>query len=69
MGEVVPIGDANALADAILRIFDGPEQYRAEPRTIAQRFAPEAIAAEYEALFIELLESKKQTQVIKQLHD
>jgi glycosyltransferase involved in cell wall biosynthesis len=69
MGEVVPIGDANALADAIMRIFDRPEQYRAEPRTIAQRFAPEAIAAEYEALFIELLESKKHTQVIKQLHD
>jgi glycosyltransferase involved in cell wall biosynthesis len=69
MGEVVPIGDANALADAIMRIFDGPEQYRAEPRTIDQRFAPEAIAAEYEALFIELLESKKHTQVIKQLHD
>jgi glycosyltransferase involved in cell wall biosynthesis len=69
MGEVVPIGDANALAEAILRIIDRPDQYRADPRVIVQRFAPEAIAAEYEALFSELLESKKHTQVIKQLHD
>jgi glycosyltransferase involved in cell wall biosynthesis len=69
MGEVVPIGDANAFADAIMRIFDGPDQYRGDPRMISQRFAPEAVAAEYEALFVELLESKKHTQVIKQLHD
>ncbi len=69
MGEVVPIGDSNALADAILRIVDDPDRYQADPRLIAQRFAPEAIAAEYEALFFELLESKKQSQVINQLHD
>lgn len=69
MGEVVPIGDSDALADAILRIVDDPHRYQADPRLIAQRFAPEAIAAEYEALFFELLESKKQTQVINQLHE
>jgi glycosyltransferase involved in cell wall biosynthesis len=69
MGEVVPIGDSIALADAILRIVDNSDQYHGDPRAIAQRFAPEAIAAEYEALFVELLESKKQTQVINQLHE
>jgi glycosyltransferase involved in cell wall biosynthesis len=69
MGEVVPIGDSNALADAILSILDQPDNYRSDPRLIAQRFAPEAIAAEYEALFYKLVECKKQTQVINQLHD
>jgi glycosyltransferase involved in cell wall biosynthesis len=69
MGEVVPIGDSLALADAILQIVDNPDRYHADPRVIAQRFAPEAIAAEYEALFFEMLGSKKQTQVINQLHD
>jgi glycosyltransferase involved in cell wall biosynthesis len=69
MGEVIPIGDATSLADAILRIVDSPDQYHGDPRAIAQRFAPGAIAAEYEALFFELLESKKQTQVINQLHE
>lgn len=69
MGEVVPIGDSISLADAILRIVDRSDQYQGDPRAVAQRFAPEAIAAEYEALFVELLESKKQTQVINQLHE
>ncbi len=69
MGEVVPIGDSNALADAILRIVDQPDQYHTDPHLIARRFAPDAIAAEYEGLFSELLESRKQTQAIKQFHD
>lgn len=69
MGEVVPIGDSSALADAILRIVDQPERYHADPRAIARRFTPDAIAAEYEKMFLELLESKKQTQAINQFHD
>ena len=69
MGEVVPIGDSSALAEAILRIVDQPERYHTDPLAIARRFAPDAIAAEYEAMFLELLESKKQTQVINQFHD
>jgi glycosyltransferase involved in cell wall biosynthesis len=59
MGEVVPIGDHQALADAILEILAHSDRYRADPGVIARRFAPHAIAAEYESLFARLLEEKR----------
>lgn len=59
MGEVTPIGDAAALAEAILKILSNPENYRRDPQEIARRFAPDTIAAEYERLFGELLEIKR----------
>ncbi|RME87595.1 MAG: glycosyltransferase family 1 protein, partial [Anaerolineae bacterium] len=55
MGEVVPIGDADALAEALLKIFARREQYRCDPSTLAQIYDPDRVAAEYEALFRELL--------------
>jgi glycosyltransferase involved in cell wall biosynthesis len=58
MGKVVPIGDANALADAILEILDRPADYRKDPHEIARRFTPQAIAAEYEQLFEKLCQEK-----------
>ena len=58
MGEVVPIGDAQALTDAILNILACPERYNRDPAEIAKRFAPDTIAAEYERLFENLLNEK-----------
>jgi glycosyltransferase involved in cell wall biosynthesis len=58
MGKVVPIGDANALADAILEILDRPADYRKDPHEIARQFTPQAIAAEYEQLFEKLCQEK-----------
>lgn len=55
MGQVVPVANAQALAEAILTILDRPQEYRGHADEIAQRFAPQTIAAEYEALFKELL--------------
>jgi len=57
MGEVVPIGDAAALADAVLKIFDYPERYAGDPGAIAQQFDPQTNAAAYEKLYTELLDS------------
>jgi glycosyltransferase involved in cell wall biosynthesis len=54
MGEVVPIGDVNALAGAILRIFDHPERYTGDPAAIANQFDPHTNAAAYEAIYQEL---------------
>ncbi len=51
MGQVTPIGDANALANAILEILAQPQKYRRDPAEIARIYDPDAIAAEYEKLF------------------
>jgi glycosyltransferase involved in cell wall biosynthesis len=54
MGEVVPIGDSDALAAAIVRVIRNREQYLRPREEIAARFNTERTAAEYEALFEEL---------------
>lgn len=59
MGEVVPIGDANALADAILKIVSNPEIYAGDPPAIARQFSPQANAAAYEDLYQELFDELK----------
>ncbi len=54
MGEVIPIGEADALAKAILRIFEHPERYQGDPDELRARFSPDTTAARYEALFEEI---------------
>ncbi len=56
MGEVVPIGDADALADALLQIFANPENYQGNLDEINKTFDPQTNAASYEELYQELLE-------------
>jgi glycosyltransferase involved in cell wall biosynthesis len=51
MGEVVPIGDADALADAILKIFDHPETYAGDPSAISKKFNPDTNAESYERVY------------------
>lgn len=51
MGEIIPIGDSQALATAILRVIDRPHEYRADPQEIAARFSPHATAEAYERVF------------------
>ena len=60
MGEVVPIGDAAALADAIIKIFAHPENYTGDPPAIERQFSPHANAAAYEDLYQELLDELKE---------
>ena len=57
MGEVVPIGDADALAKALLKIFDNPDQYRGDTIDVARKFDSQTNAAAYEELFRELMEN------------
>jgi len=54
MGLVTPIGDANALASAILQILSEPQKYRRDPAEIARAYDPDSVAAEYEKLFKKL---------------
>lgn len=55
MGRLIPRGDSQALAEAIISILDHPEQYRGDVNAIAERFSPEAVAEAYATLFQELL--------------
>lgn len=59
MGEVIPIGDAESLADAILKICDHPDRYAGDPAAVAKQFDPHTNAAAYETLFERLLRELK----------
>jgi glycosyltransferase involved in cell wall biosynthesis len=54
MGEVVPIGDAGALAESIIKIVSRPEKYQGSPDEIASTFDPMVNAAAYETIYQEL---------------
>jgi glycosyltransferase involved in cell wall biosynthesis len=51
MGKVIPIGDAPALASALLDILDHPEKFRGDPDAIRTQFHPDTNAAAFETLF------------------
>ena len=54
MGEVVPIGDHEALAEALIRVLDDKERYRRPGDLIAASFSPEQTAQAYVRLFQQL---------------
>lgn len=54
MGKVVPIGDAAALATALLEIIDNPDTFHRSREHIAERFSTDRTITEYEALFTRL---------------
>jgi len=56
MGEVTPIGDSAALAEAIARIVEEPCLYARPRHEIEEAFSLEQTVAGYEALFRELLQ-------------
>ena len=51
MGEVVPIGDSEELAEAIIRIIQAPDDYHRSRRFIEDIFSLERTVSGYEALF------------------
>jgi glycosyltransferase involved in cell wall biosynthesis len=51
MGEIAPIGDAEGLAEAMLKVLDNPEAYQRSRSEIAARFSTEKTVEAYEALF------------------
>ena len=58
-GLIVPPRDAGALAQAIIAVLDDPAAYRGQPEAITQYSTPEAVAAEYETIFEDLLSRNK----------
>jgi len=63
MGLIVPPMDADALAQAMLRVLDQPQAFAGDVAMVRQRFAPQTVAGQYEALFYELAEANRQGQV------
>jgi glycosyltransferase involved in cell wall biosynthesis len=55
MGKVVPIGDADALAEALLEIFSNPQAYRGDPAHVAEQFDPQTNAEAYEQVYLDLM--------------
>ena len=55
MGEIVPIGDAQALAEALLRVLQHPQKYVKSRQEIEQEFGIERTIDDYEQLFKDIL--------------
>jgi glycosyltransferase involved in cell wall biosynthesis len=51
MGLVVPPGDAQALAQAIITVLEHPQQFQGDSQALAHQFASETAAEQYETLF------------------
>jgi glycosyltransferase involved in cell wall biosynthesis len=51
MGEIIPIGDSDALADVLIKILRDPTRYRYDHDSIKLKYVPEIVAMEYEKLF------------------
>ena len=54
MGEIAAIGDANELAEGLLKIFADKEKYRCDTTALAQIYDPDSVAVKYEKMFEEL---------------
>lgn len=54
MGRIATIGDAENLADMVLKVLDLRENYAGDQAKIARCYDPDTIAAEYEKLFTEM---------------
>jgi len=54
MGEIIPIGDSNALAQAVCKIVESPKNYQGDTEEIRTRYLSNTIARMYEDLFLEL---------------
>ena len=59
MGEVVPVGDSGALAEAIIKVVGNKADYVRPREEIAERWNTERTAAGYEVLFERLLEEMR----------
>lgn len=55
MGEIVPIGDSSALAEALLKVLSGREKYQCDIAELKRIYNPDSVAAEYEKLFAKLM--------------
>ena len=63
MGEIVPVRDSAALADAIMRVLSNPEKYKRNRSEIESLFSTDATVQQYIRVFTELAAAKNQSSV------
>src|SRR5512143_2832088 len=63
-GCVARVGDPISLADGIIKVVSMPRSYRGDVDAIRKAYDPDAIAAEYEKLFEQLLQRKHVPQAV-----
>jgi glycosyltransferase involved in cell wall biosynthesis len=51
MGKLFPIGDADALASALMEVLGSPSKFMGDVSAIRRLYSPDTIAGEYEELF------------------
>jgi glycosyltransferase involved in cell wall biosynthesis len=61
MGEIIPIGDSDALANAIIRILLNPKKYINDSDAIKMKYLPDMVAKEYENLFASIKKDTSHT--------
>ncbi len=54
MGKIIPVGDADALARAVIEIWDARPNQKINPDSIQEQYSPDTIAAQFEMLFNEI---------------
>lgn len=59
MGRVARVGDPDDLAACLLEVLGEPDKYRGDTAAIKKAYNPDAIAAEYEQLFYQLMRKKR----------
>jgi glycosyltransferase involved in cell wall biosynthesis len=55
MGKIIPPRDAGALETALVDVLEHRDRFGGDSQAIAQRYAPDTIAAEYEEIFKKLV--------------
>jgi glycosyltransferase involved in cell wall biosynthesis len=58
MGSIIPVGDSDELANAIVETWKDKKDYLDIPKQIIEKYSPESIAIQFEALFNEIQKEK-----------
>jgi glycosyltransferase involved in cell wall biosynthesis len=69
MGEIVPIGDSVALAEAVIRVLNDKAKYRRPRSDIESLFSTPHTAELYEKLFEDLLAQKQGKRSAAEYHE
>jgi glycosyltransferase involved in cell wall biosynthesis len=65
MGEITPIGDHEALAQALIRVLSHKAAYHFPADVIAESFSPDQTAVAYTQLFVDLLHGRKNSVAVE----